>query len=567
MNQNKPPAAPSSANIPAVYTAGGPPDSPPSTPGVQIAKAAQALSLDAAWATDTGRARDHNEDAIGGTPLNYPPAATRGYLYIVADGMGGHNAGEVASNEAAKRVYQRYYADSEPNPFRSLERAMRLTNNELYQQSQADPAQRGMGTTMTALVIKDNHVTVAHVGDSRLYLIRGGKIEQVTHDHSWVEEQVRAGVLTRLQAESHPQRNVITRALATAPDIRVDPFDIEIQAGDILVFCSDGLNTEVGDAQIAALATKATSSEEAVQRLIQLANENGGEDNVSVGVIRVLEAAAAPIVAAATVVPEAASAAASRKVPILPIIGGIAALVVIVGAVVVLSRGLLDGSRLRRVEPPATVLPVLVVPTATLMVADRTATPTSSTAVESTMRATAAPVASVATATLAPTATPVLPSSSPAIRGGSNPTSVLPRPTALPTKGTRSTANSPNPPLLEAPPDNDTRNGTVEFKWQPAGALPTGTAYEIVAWHEGENPNSARGIAPATDKTSDSVDVDGLFNSKDDKGNPVISKPEFYWTVIIVQINPYERLTTPEQGTRRKLVITPHGPSQTNPID
>jgi serine/threonine protein phosphatase PrpC len=508
---------------------------------------AQAFALDAFWATNTGRARDHNEDAIGGTPLDYPAAATRGYLFIVADGMGGHNAGEVASNEAAKRVYQRYYADGEPDVFRSLERIMRATNDQLYQQAQANPAQRGMGTTMTTFVIKDNHLTAAHVGDSRLYLIRGGKIEQVTHDHSWVEEQVRAGVLTRLQAESHPQRNVITRALATTPDVRVDPFNLDLQVGDILVFCSDGLNTEVGDPQIAALATKATSAEVAVGRLIQLANENGGEDNISVGVIRVLEAAAAPIAAAATAVPVAAPNAAPRKAPILPIIGGIAALVVVVGVVVAF------GSSLMPPKPPAVATlastPTQVIPTVTPIsaVAGQPAAPVSRpTAVEPITQ-------SVATAILAPIAgatSTLMPTSTPAPSATARPPTLLVggRGAATPTPPPQGAPPGPAKvaaPLLLAPPPNETVKGRITVQWQ-AVDLPPGAAYEVVWWRPDADPNTAKGFAPPTTATTQAINTTAL---------DLPSGQTFIWAVLVVQTNPFARLVPPAEANHRPLVF------------
>lgn len=244
------------------------------------------LDMEVFWGTDVGRVRDHNEDAIGGAYEDDPPAMARGRLFLVADGQSEYVAGEVASSESAKRVYQRYYADGEPDIHRSLERIFRTTNDALYQQAQENPAQRGMCTTMTAVVIKDNRLFVAHVGNSRLYLIRNGRIVQVTSDHSWVQEQVRAGMLTWQQAEEHPQRNLLTRAIGRAPDVRVDQYERELFPGDILILCSDGLTEEVGDAQIAALAIKSPSAENAVRRLIELANDNGGEDNISVCVIR-----------------------------------------------------------------------------------------------------------------------------------------------------------------------------------------------------------------------------------------------------------------------------------------
>jgi len=242
--------------------------------------------LDVSWDTNAGATRSQNEDAICGTVTDFPPASERGYLFIVADGMGGHNAGEVASNQAIQSIYQRYYADAELDIHRNLDNAIRWTNMELYQQAQSEVAQHGMGTTLTAAVIAGSHLSVAHVGDSRLYLLRDGKLEQVTQDHSWVEEQVQAQVLTRAQAESHPQRNIITRALAVEPDVRVDHFDRDLMAGDIVILCSDGLSTEMEEGQLAALATQASSAREAVQALIGCANANGGRDNVAVAVIR-----------------------------------------------------------------------------------------------------------------------------------------------------------------------------------------------------------------------------------------------------------------------------------------
>jgi serine/threonine protein phosphatase PrpC len=273
----------------------------------------KALRLEVAAGSDQGRARSYNEDTIRITPPELAPSAPRGYLFMVADGMGGHNAGEVASAGAVQRIYQAYYDDADPDVLRSLDKVVRRANGELYAQAQANPAQHGMGTTFTCLVILGDRGYLAHVGDSRLYRIRGGKPEQLTQDHSWVAEQVRAGVLTPEQAEVHPQRNVITRALATAPDVQVDRAVVDLQPGDVLVLCSDGLSTKVSDAQIATLATKYATAHEAVQRLINLANENGGDDNISVAVIRVLRPDENLAATAATVVPLAQPIVARPK--------------------------------------------------------------------------------------------------------------------------------------------------------------------------------------------------------------------------------------------------------------
>ena len=245
--------------------------------------------LDAAWDTHPGAVRAQNEDAVCGTGPDFAPARERGHLFIVADGMGGHNAGEVASSQAAEIVYQRYYADADPDIHRSLDNAIRWANAALYQQAQTEAARMGMGTTLTAAVITKNALVVAHVGDSRLYLLHDGKLEQVTQDHSWVEEQVQRQVLTRAQAEDHPQRNIITRALAAAPDVQVDHFDRDLTVGDAVVLCSDGFSTEVQQAQIVPVVTQAQSADAAVRSLIGRANANGGHDNISVAVIRLVD--------------------------------------------------------------------------------------------------------------------------------------------------------------------------------------------------------------------------------------------------------------------------------------
>jgi len=488
-------------------------------------------TLDAFWGTDPGRARDHNEDAITGTALDHPAAEARGRLFIVADGMGGHNAGEVASSEAIQRVYDRYYADTESDVFRSLEHALRVTNNELYQEAQSNPTQHGMGTTMTAAVIKDTHLTVAHVGDSRLYLIRGGKIEQITHDHSWVEEQVRAGVLTRLQAESHPQRNVITRALATGPDVRVDAFERELQAGDTLVFGSDGLTTEVDEAQIATVAAGAATAQDGVQRLIQLANDNGGEDNISVGLIRVLDPAATPsptgIATQTATTAVAPRLSVPRSLPLLPLIGGIVALIVIVAALALIASGRTRATGGTKVTV-APVTPALGLPTSTPNA------PAGEQLPPATAAGTATPGAAQPTVTLAPTAAP-----SPTRFAAGKATTPTPDP-----KGAPAAADSVPAPVLVEPPRDETVKGQTTFRWEPV-VLPAGAAYEVVWWRQDEDPGNARGFAPPTTQTSLTTDLEGHGLQPDQV---------FYWTVLVVRTTPtYRRLQTAAIANGRSL--------------
>jgi PPM family protein phosphatase len=247
------------------------------------------LVPDAAWASDVGRMRDHNEDCVAGTAPGSSDTLERGYLFLVADGMGGHNAGEVASNEAVRGVYSRYYADREPDVHSSLDNAVRQISAELYMQAQANQTQQGMGTTLATAVVKGRRLYVANVGDSRVYLIRQGQVQQLTQDHSWVEEQVRGGVLTRAEATSHPQRNIITRALAAGPDVKVDHFEHDLAVGDVVVLCSDGLTNEVSETQIALEAGTQGSPRDAVAALLKMANDHGGADNISVIVARLGE--------------------------------------------------------------------------------------------------------------------------------------------------------------------------------------------------------------------------------------------------------------------------------------
>ena len=508
--------------------------SPPANRAGQDA-AAKPWRLDAATGTHPGKARDHNEDAVRGTPLDFPAAVQRGFLFIVADGMGGHNAGEIASSESVARVYQRYYEDSDPDIHRSLENAMRRTSAELFNQAQTYPQQHGMGTTFTAAVIKDTRASVAHVGDSRLYLIRNGQPEQLTQDHSWVEEQVRAGVLTRVQAETHPQRNVITRALATMPDVKVEHYERELQPGDALVLCSDGLNTEVGDAQIAALAIKAVSAEEAVMRLIQLANDNGGEDNVSVIVIRLSDGAAAA--------PATATNTTGRKSLILPVILGVAGLVLLAAlAAVLLGQRPVQESGGAQAAKTATPAAPVAVPSVTLAV---TPIPTSAELRNGSTPSSAAEAAAP-TVTLAP----IKPSETPL------PTRVVSKTaTAQPTTPIITANVVAVPPSLVAPVDGVTAGGDVTFQWQPGGPLPVGARYEIVMWNKNDEPDTAKGIAAPTDEVSLTVNIDNVCENQK-------TGPEVRWTVLVV--NPgtnqgYQWLTTPSQSTQYRLICQPPG--------
>ena len=249
----------------------------------------QALDLVAAKLTDVGRKRPHNEDYVEYyVPSDPQQRARKGVTYLVADGMGGHQAGEVASQGAVELVIHQYYSDPDPDVGVSIVRAIRAANKQIYSQAQADPSKSGMGTTLVAAVVLGRKVYVANVGDSRAYLINRTGITQITEDHSWVEEQVRAGLLTPEQARKHPQRNLVTRALGSKSTVEVDLFEGEISASDTLLLCSDGLTGRVDDQEIAAIVREQLPAE-AARLLVAQANERGGNDNITVLIVRAEE--------------------------------------------------------------------------------------------------------------------------------------------------------------------------------------------------------------------------------------------------------------------------------------
>jgi PPM family protein phosphatase len=217
-----------------------------------------------------GRKRRHNEDSY----VVQPP------LFAVADGMGGAKAGEVASGLAAAAVQE---IENEESGEARVAALIEEANRRVFTRASEDRDASGMGTTMTVALVEDDHVAIGHVGDSRAYLIRDGRLEQLTDDHSLVAELVRSGKLTPEEAESHPQRSVITRALGTEADVDVDTFSVEASAGDLFLLCSDGLTTMVDDQTILdAVERHRPNLADAAKALINAANRGGGEDNITV---------------------------------------------------------------------------------------------------------------------------------------------------------------------------------------------------------------------------------------------------------------------------------------------
>jgi PPM family protein phosphatase len=232
--------------------------------------------------TDTGRQREANEDSY----------FSRAPLFAVADGMGGAQAGEVASRMAVEAFERVDEAGAAPEEL--LRHTAQEANREIFELAQGDATHSGMGTTLTAALLHGDEISFGHVGDSRAYVFRAGKLRQITNDHSLVEELRRQGKLTRDQAAGHPQRSVITRALGPEPTVDVDTLTFSARPGDVFLLCSDGLTTMLGDEDVAAVIARAENLQIAARRLVRAANERGGRDNITVVLFR-LEAVEAGV--------------------------------------------------------------------------------------------------------------------------------------------------------------------------------------------------------------------------------------------------------------------------------
>lgn len=234
--------------------------------------------------TDIGQKRQLNQDYIyrSETPVGNLPN-----VFIVADGMGGHNAGDYASRLAVETVVEEIGASFEKNAVKILNNAIRRANEQLRKRAREDKALSGMGTTIVAATCIGRYLEVANVGDSRLYVI-SDKIRQITEDHSLVEEMVRMGGLDKEAARNHPDKNIITRAVGARRDVEVDFFNVELQTGDLVLLCSDGLTNMVDDEMICRILKGDGNLEDRVEELMKTANENGGKDNISVIVIELL---------------------------------------------------------------------------------------------------------------------------------------------------------------------------------------------------------------------------------------------------------------------------------------
>ncbi len=245
------------------------------------------MEISACGRTDKGLVRPNNEDGFN--------VDVKAGLFVVADGMGGYASGEIASKLALDIIRDYFKAFHEgraalvgkfdedySETTKAIGSAVRLANQAIYEAAKSNVSWQGMGTTVAAAVISKNKLSIAHVGDSRVYLVRAGDIEQLTDDHSVVYEQVKHELLTREEAQKSEMRNLLTRALGVASDVEVDVSELTLSTGDILVLCTDGLTSMVSDDDILALAVSMNDPTVVCDRLVELANKQGGKDNITV---------------------------------------------------------------------------------------------------------------------------------------------------------------------------------------------------------------------------------------------------------------------------------------------
>src|SRR5262249_54628177 len=256
------------------------------------------LTVEVAGKTDPGRVRANNEDNFG--------YDSRYGIFVVCDGMGGQPAGEAASKTGVDNLLAYFRRNAERGPYhgngqppaeapgnlspaaRSLDRAIHLANHKIYEAGQQESGRSGMGSTIVAALIRGHALTIGNVGDSRIYLIRQGEIQQLTEDHSLVMEQVRQGYITREQAQQSEMQNVILRALGSEEELKVDVEDLVAMPGDLILMTSDGLTRYLNDHEILKIITTSSSLEEMSSGLIQAANQRGGEDNITCLLLKIV---------------------------------------------------------------------------------------------------------------------------------------------------------------------------------------------------------------------------------------------------------------------------------------
>lgn len=235
--------------------------------------------------TDIGVMRKVNQDYIytSEQPVGHLPN-----LFLVADGMGGHNAGDYASKVTVETIVEQIAASAEQDPVRAFRESIREANRLIRTLAEQAPEMEGMGTTVVAASIAGSRLSVANVGDSRLYVVNHREIRQITRDHSWVGEMVQRGGIRREDARNHPKKNIITRAVGAEEEIQADFFTVQLEEGDTVLMCTDGLTNMLEDERIRMILAQSSDLVEKTENLVRTANDNGGRDNISVILIEPL---------------------------------------------------------------------------------------------------------------------------------------------------------------------------------------------------------------------------------------------------------------------------------------
>ncbi len=483
----------------------------PSRPAPQIRTIAVKM-------THIGQTRDQNEDFVAIEIPGDETLRAKGSLNLVADGMGGYQAGEVASQRAAEVAIQEYYADPNPDIAASLSRALHLANSAVYEMAQFDLQRAGMGTTAVAAVVRGSEVHIANVGDSRAYLLRKGQLTQITKDHSFVQEQIDAKILTPEAARTHPKRNVITRALGHKPQVEVDTFEGQLAASDLLLLCSDGLSGTLNDSEMAAILSQYTP-QEAIIHLINEANLRGGPDNISAVLVKALPydttlPAAIEVTPGVRPTPVVVSKRPSGA-PVRPKRGrrrlvflGLA--VILLLAVLIAGSFVVLGGKDDDQAPTFTLLPPLG-PTATI-------TPTLLTP-SSTPLGTLGDIDATSTSVSTPAGTNALPTAT-------LPDTLLPTSTTAPTSVPTSTAESPQGETPQAaslqlvnPAQGREYKNPITFQWH--GPLGVRQSYQVTALHA---TSGYQVQSPLLKERSWTVDL------------PAARHGEWRWTVSVVEV-------------------------------
>ena len=229
--------------------------------------------------TDVGQVRSQNQDYVYASEQ---PIGNLPNLFVLADGLGGHNAGDFASRCAVSVIEASVKKDMSFNPIKIMRHAIEEANEKIHELAKADAGKAGMGTTLVAVTVVGYYAYVANVGDSRLYISGEQGLVQITRDHSWIAEMVMRGELSKEEARNHPDKNIITRALGASEEVDIDFFDVQLEEKNRILLCSDGLSNMIADEQIQEIIQSAEDIEQSGRQLVATANTNGGRDNISV---------------------------------------------------------------------------------------------------------------------------------------------------------------------------------------------------------------------------------------------------------------------------------------------